>query len=115
VELYPQLSTIAPSLFGTYLEYARRFCNAHQGRFGWDVSGASNVAELHVKLQVSDVSLLGRPRPGRFSSSRFLRVGLAFWEPPRRALDTVKGVVQQAGRRSDRSNECPLLCLCSVY
>lgn len=46
-----QVSAIAPDLFGSYADYTKRFCNAHAGRFGWDVSGASNVKELHALLQ----------------------------------------------------------------
>jgi SWI/SNF-related matrix-associated actin-dependent regulator of chromatin subfamily A-like protein 1 len=46
-----QVSAIAPELFGSYQSFTKRFCNAHQGHFGWDVSGASNVAELHELLK----------------------------------------------------------------
>jgi SWI/SNF-related matrix-associated actin-dependent regulator 1 of chromatin subfamily A len=45
------VSAIAPAAFGSFPAYTKRFCNAHQGRFGWDVSGASNVQELHEKLK----------------------------------------------------------------
>lgn len=45
------MSAIAPALFGSYAEYTKRFCNAHAGRFGWDVSGASRVEELHGLLK----------------------------------------------------------------
>ena len=33
--------------------YARRYCNAYKGRFGWDMSGASNLEELQMKLRQS--------------------------------------------------------------
>jgi superfamily II DNA or RNA helicase/5-methylcytosine-specific restriction endonuclease McrA len=51
VELYPQVSSIQPDLFGTYNAFTKKFCNARRGRFGWDVSGASNLDELSVLLQ----------------------------------------------------------------
>eukprot|EP00945_MAST-04E_sp_MAST-4E-sp1_P001628 g1628.t1 len=51
VELYPQVSSLSKSYFGTYSEYTRKFCNARRGRFGWDVSGAANLAELHGLLK----------------------------------------------------------------
>ena len=34
VELYPQVSSLSKSYFGTYSEYTRKFCNARRGRFG---------------------------------------------------------------------------------
>eukprot|EP00943_MAST-04B_sp_MAST-4B-sp1_P000459 g459.t1 len=51
VELYPQVSALSNRLFGTYSQYTRKFCNARRGRFGWDVSGQSNLKELNTKLQ----------------------------------------------------------------
>ena len=51
VELYPQVSSIQPELFDTYNAFTKKFCNARRGRFGWDVSGSSNLDELSVLLQ----------------------------------------------------------------
>ena len=51
VELWPQVHCLAPSLFGAYTPYTRRYCNARRGRFGWDVSGLTNAGELHNKLR----------------------------------------------------------------
>ncbi len=50
VELWPQVAPLAPDVFGTFRKFTERFCNAHRGRFGWDVSGASNTDELHRLL-----------------------------------------------------------------
>jgi SWI/SNF-related matrix-associated actin-dependent regulator 1 of chromatin subfamily A len=51
VELWTQVSVIAPGLFeDNYTKFTQRFCNARRGRFGWDVSGLSNAEELHSKL-----------------------------------------------------------------
>ncbi|KAJ8601749.1 hypothetical protein CTAYLR_006744 [Chrysophaeum taylorii] len=53
VELYPQLSALDDAnknLFGTYSEFTKSYCNAHRGRFGWDVSGCSNADKLHALL-----------------------------------------------------------------
>jgi SNF2 family DNA or RNA helicase len=46
VELYAQISALNKSLVGSYTEYTRHFCAARRGRFGWDVTGASNLDEL---------------------------------------------------------------------
>lgn len=52
VELWCQLSTLAPKLFAdNYTQFTKRYCNARRGRFGWDVNGLSNADELHSKLQ----------------------------------------------------------------
>lgn len=53
VELFPQINAISPILFPRYQEYVERYCAAHVGRFGYDVSGASNLDELHTLLRGS--------------------------------------------------------------
>lgn len=53
IELYPLLSNHAPFTIG-YLSkhaYAVKYCNAFEGDWGWDYSGASNVDELREKLK----------------------------------------------------------------
>lgn len=52
VELWTQISTLAPKLFAdNYTQFTKQYCNARRGRFGWDVNGLSNANELHAKLQ----------------------------------------------------------------
>lgn len=51
VELFPQINAIAPILFPRYQEFVTRYCAARMGRFGYDVSGASNLEELHTLLR----------------------------------------------------------------
>ncbi len=53
VELYTQVHALVPMLFPNYKEYVERYCNAHQGRFGLDVNGSSNLKELHILLRAS--------------------------------------------------------------
>lgn len=50
VELFTQLSTIRHDLFPDFTKYAKHYCNAKQGVFGWDYSGKSNQAELKFIL-----------------------------------------------------------------
>lgn len=38
---------------GGFWEFAKRYCNAHKTRFGWDFSGAANLTELNDKLRAS--------------------------------------------------------------
>ena len=57
VELWPQLVALDPAgkLFGRYgmkyNDFTRRYCNAKNTRFGWDVKGVSNADELHSCLK----------------------------------------------------------------
>ena len=51
IELFNLLNCLDPTLFPNYLEYAKRYCAAHQGPFGLDCSGSSNLEELHLVLQ----------------------------------------------------------------
>lgn len=53
-ELFMQIDALYPKRFGTWTEYAKKFCNAHYRYFGtrrqWDCRGASNLDELHKQL-----------------------------------------------------------------
>lgn len=35
---------------GGFWGYAKRYCDAFEGRYGWDMTGASNLEELHTNL-----------------------------------------------------------------
>ena len=50
MELWAQLHCIDENNFGSYTFFTKQYCNARQGRFGWDVSGVSNIQELNEKL-----------------------------------------------------------------
>ncbi|XP_077603975.1 DNA annealing helicase and endonuclease ZRANB3 [Crocuta crocuta] len=58
-ELFMQIEALFPQKFGTWTEYAKRYCNAHMRFFGkrpqWDYRGASNLSELHHLL--SDIMI----------------------------------------------------------
>lgn len=58
-ELFMQIEALFPQKFGTWTDYARRYCNAHVRYFGkrpqWDCRGASNLNELHQLL--SDIMI----------------------------------------------------------
>ncbi|GEM_PF-573219 len=51
VELYPVLRWLDPNVAGTWHRYVTRYCAGKQTRWGWDVSGASNLGELQEKLR----------------------------------------------------------------
>ena len=51
IELYPVLASIAPDDFGNWRRFARQYCAAKHTRWGWDVSGASNLDELQSRLR----------------------------------------------------------------
>ncbi|XP_024895343.1 DNA annealing helicase and endonuclease ZRANB3 isoform X2 [Pteropus alecto] len=58
-ELFMQIEALFPQKFGTWTDYAKRYCNAHIRYFGkrsqWDCRGASNLSELHQLL--SDIMI----------------------------------------------------------
>ena len=49
IELFPILKHCG--IFKNWKYYVTRFCNGHQNRYGWDVSGASNLDELQDILR----------------------------------------------------------------
>ncbi|XP_048390481.1 DNA annealing helicase and endonuclease ZRANB3 isoform X2 [Stegostoma tigrinum] len=53
-ELFMQIDALYPRKFGTWTNYAKKYCNAHLRYFGkraqWDCKGASNLDELHRYL-----------------------------------------------------------------
>ncbi|NXG44259.1 ZRAB3 endonuclease, partial [Psilopogon haemacephalus] len=53
-ELFMQIEALFPRRFGTWSEYAKKYCNARVRFFGkraqWDCRGASNLEELHQQL-----------------------------------------------------------------
>jgi SWI/SNF-related matrix-associated actin-dependent regulator 1 of chromatin subfamily A len=53
VEILPVLSWLAPEQWplNTWHEFALRYCGAFWNGFGWDTSGASNLAELSKRLR----------------------------------------------------------------
>ncbi len=50
IELFVFVNLLAPWLFPSYWDYAKRYCAAYEGNFGWDVTGKSNIPELFEKL-----------------------------------------------------------------
>lgn len=51
VEIYNILKLLSPINFGNYWEFATRYCGMTRTRYGIDVSGATNIAELSDKLR----------------------------------------------------------------
>ncbi|NWS69801.1 ZRAB3 endonuclease, partial [Crotophaga sulcirostris] len=53
-ELFMQIEALFPRRFGTWNQYAKKYCNARVRFFGkrshWDYRGASNLEELHQLL-----------------------------------------------------------------
>ena len=53
IEFFNGIQMIDPDLFPNWMEYTRKYCDRKQTGFGWDVSGATNVEELHQILTQS--------------------------------------------------------------
>lgn len=52
IELYPVLSKIAPECidYMSLFDYGNRYCAGYRDQYGWDFTGASNVAALAAKV-----------------------------------------------------------------
>ncbi len=53
IELWPIAHFLSPETFNNFWGYAKQYCAAYQGKYGWDLSGASNLKELQAKLRSS--------------------------------------------------------------
>jgi len=53
IELQPIAGYLDPTNFGNFFKFARRYADAHKGRWGWDFSGSSNLGELQRRLRES--------------------------------------------------------------
>ena len=53
VEGFGLFHWLAPDAFRSFFGYAKDFCNAHESRFGWDMTGSSNLPRLQDKLRGS--------------------------------------------------------------
>ena len=53
IELFPVANWLFPSAFSSFFGFAKKFCNARQGSYGWDFTGSSNLDELQEQLRVA--------------------------------------------------------------
>lgn len=49
-DLFPLLQLVRHTLGRNFLTFAKRYCDAHRGEYGWVTDGASNIDELAVQL-----------------------------------------------------------------
>ena len=53
VEAWPLVHYLAPDEFRSFYGYAKRYCGAGDGGYGFDASGSSNLQELQDKLRAT--------------------------------------------------------------
>jgi len=53
IDLWTLISAVNPTRWNDFFAYAKRYCNATQGPYGWDFKGASNLDELQAELRAS--------------------------------------------------------------
>jgi len=51
LELWPQIEAIEPGLFKSFSAYTKRYCAPKMTPFGMDLTGSSNLQELHQHLR----------------------------------------------------------------
>jgi len=52
VELFSQLNIVNPKAYPAFFPFAKKYCNAHETKFGWDFTGSSRIKELAEELRV---------------------------------------------------------------
>jgi SWI/SNF-related matrix-associated actin-dependent regulator 1 of chromatin subfamily A len=52
-EFFPLLHYLDPKAWPSFFPYGKRYCGGYQSRWGWDFTGASNLAELQEKVRSS--------------------------------------------------------------
>jgi SWI/SNF-related matrix-associated actin-dependent regulator 1 of chromatin subfamily A len=50
-ELWSLLNFLDPVAWPSFFSFGKRYCNAHQTKYGWDFSGAANLEELQERLR----------------------------------------------------------------
>ncbi len=50
-ELYNIIEDLGGNWGSSFMTFAKRYCNAHQTRYGWDFTGSSNLDELQKRLR----------------------------------------------------------------
>lgn len=74
-ELFTQVGALRRDLFGkSFWAYAKRYCNARRRFWGMDTTGASNLEELHGKLQEVMIRRLKRDVLQQLPAKRRQRV-----------------------------------------
>lgn len=53
IELWPLVSALGGDTFNSFWSFAKRYCDAVQTEYGWDMNGAKNLEELQIKLRTS--------------------------------------------------------------
>jgi len=51
IELWPQLYFLDPIYWNSWFEFGRKFAAGHKTRFGWDMSGSSNLDKLYKAIE----------------------------------------------------------------
>jgi len=49
-ELFNGLNLMDPLVWNDWYKFTQRYCNGHQGRFGYDYKGSSNIGELQERI-----------------------------------------------------------------
>lgn len=110
-ELWPILERLDPNGLGSnFMQFHKRYCNAHHNGYGWDFNGAANLDELQEKLRAScmirrlkDNVLTDLPAKQRQvitlpsnGASQAIADELALWERSQGRLDELRAAVELA-------------------
>ena len=93
-ELFTQIHAVDPTTYGDFRKFAKRYCEAHMTAFGLDTSGASNLQELHRKLQRLMVRRLKRNVLPQLPEKRRQRVAV---EIKKGELERIRSLLDDGG------------------
>jgi len=100
-----QITAVRPDLFGNFTAFTTRFCNGHRGRFGdWDVSGSSNLPELHNHLKQFMIRRLKKDVLTQLPAKRRSRVVV---ELPAKARAEMRQRAKELDEARARANASP--------
>jgi len=97
LELYMQVEAVSPGLLSSYTEFTKRYCNPKWTPWGWDLTGASNLGELHSKLRSVMVRRLKADVLEELPSKRRQRVHLEVGDSAAEACFRMKGELENIG------------------
>lgn len=51
IEIFTNLNLLCPADYPSFFRFAKRYCGAEKGQYGWDFGGATNTEELRSRLR----------------------------------------------------------------
>ena len=103
-DLFVLLQLVAHPLGRSFLAFAKRYCAAEKGEFGWKTGGASNIEELTVQLHGV---MLRRSKDDVLALPPKLRTWLPVAVPAETGSRAIKKVLALLAGKRDEATQAP--------